>query len=64
VPACANTYLMQELARDTWGFKGYVVSDCGAISNIGTAPLPAPLSPPLSTTATTTSWPPLAHASA
>ena len=26
---------MQELARDTWGFDGYVVSDCGAVNNIG-----------------------------
>ncbi|WP_303828489.1 glycoside hydrolase family 3 protein [Asticcacaulis taihuensis] len=34
VPACASTELMQEHLRDDWGFKGYVVSDCGAAANI------------------------------
>ena len=33
---------MQEIARDTWGFRGYVVSDCGAVNNIGQSPLPSP----------------------
>jgi len=33
-PACANTFLMQERLRGTWGFNGYVVSDCGAITDI------------------------------
>ena len=42
VPACANSRLMQEIARDTWGFRGYVVSDCGAVNNIGQSPLPSP----------------------
>eukprot|EP00743_Colponemidia_sp_Colp-15_P007755 GILK01008397.1.p1 GENE.GILK01008397.1~~GILK01008397.1.p1 ORF type:complete len:751 (-),score=119.29 GILK01008397.1:185-2437(-) len=34
VPACANPFLMQTLLRDTWGFDGYVVSDCDAVSDI------------------------------
>lgn len=32
-PACANPFLMQTLRQD-WGFKGVVVSDCDAISDI------------------------------
>jgi len=31
-PCCANPVLFNVL-RNEWGFKGYVVSDCGAISN-------------------------------
>lgn len=31
-PCCANPYLFSVL-RGEWGFKGYVVSDCGAISD-------------------------------
>jgi beta-glucosidase len=34
VPACANTDLLQKHLRGEWGFQGYVVSDCGAISDI------------------------------
>ena len=34
VPASANTYLLDTLLRKTWGFDGYVVSDCGAIDDI------------------------------
>ncbi len=34
VPCNADTFLMTYLLRDKWGFKGYVVSDCGAISDI------------------------------
>ncbi len=34
VPACASEFLLQDLLRDKWGFKGYVVSDCGAIRDI------------------------------
>ncbi len=33
-PACANTYLLSDTLRKTWGFKGYVTSDCAAISDI------------------------------
>ncbi len=35
VPCCANTELMNIL-RNEWGFKGYVVSDCWAISDFYT----------------------------
>ncbi|KAJ4165224.1 hypothetical protein LMH87_006865 [Akanthomyces muscarius] len=37
VPACASSYLLQDVLRDGWGFKepyNYVVSDCDAIDNI------------------------------
>ena len=33
-PACANTTLLGKFLRGEWGFKGYVVSDCGAIEDI------------------------------
>jgi beta-glucosidase len=33
-PACANKFLLQDTLRDAWSFKGYVVSDCGAIGDI------------------------------
>jgi beta-glucosidase len=32
-PACANKFLLDETLRKKWGFQGYVVSDCGAISD-------------------------------
>jgi beta-glucosidase len=34
VPACASERLMTDILRKEWGFDGYVVSDCGAISDI------------------------------
>ncbi len=34
VPACANHFLLDTVLRQQWGFKGYVVSDCGAVSDI------------------------------
>jgi beta-glucosidase len=34
VPVNANTFLLTDLLRRDWGFKGYVVSDCGAIGDI------------------------------
>jgi beta-glucosidase len=34
VPACASSDLLQARLRDSWGFQGYVVSDCGAVTDI------------------------------
>ncbi len=31
---CASPTLLQRILRETWGFDGYVVSDCGAIADI------------------------------
>jgi beta-glucosidase-like glycosyl hydrolase len=33
VPSCGDSYLLRQKARIEWGFKGFVVSDCGAISD-------------------------------
>lgn len=33
-PACANDMLLQKHLRTDWGFKGYVVSDCGAVQDV------------------------------
>lgn len=33
-PCCAHSYLMEEILFKKWGFQGYFVSDCGAISDI------------------------------
>lgn len=33
-PACASEMFLKDILRDKWGFKGYVVSDCGAIKDI------------------------------
>jgi beta-glucosidase len=33
-PACANEFLLQDQLRGWWGFRGYVVSDCGAVIDI------------------------------
>jgi beta-glucosidase len=33
-PACANQFLLEDQLRGKWGFKGYVVSDCGAVLDI------------------------------
>jgi beta-glucosidase len=33
-PACASEFLLQDQLRGKWGFKGYVVSDCGAVTDI------------------------------
>ncbi|MFI3229158.1 MAG: glycoside hydrolase family 3 C-terminal domain-containing protein, partial [Bacillota bacterium] len=34
VPCVCSPYLLQEVLRDNWGFKGHVVSDCGAMKDI------------------------------
>ncbi|MBN1272492.1 MAG: glycoside hydrolase family 3 C-terminal domain-containing protein [Candidatus Aminicenantes bacterium] len=31
---CASSRLLKEILREEWGFRGYVVSDCGAINDI------------------------------
>jgi len=33
-PACASDLLLKDELRTKWNFKGYVVSDCGAVSDI------------------------------
>ena len=33
-PACAQPMLLREHLRDAWHFQGYVVSDCGAASDV------------------------------
>jgi beta-glucosidase len=33
-PACASDFLLTDLLRNAWNFKGYVTSDCGAIRDI------------------------------
>jgi beta-glucosidase len=33
-PACANTMLLQSTLRESWGFNGYVTSDCAAVTDI------------------------------
>jgi beta-glucosidase len=33
-PACANEFLLEDQLRGWWGFRGYVVSDCGAVLDI------------------------------
>jgi len=33
-PCCSNPLLLEDILRGKWGFRGYVVSDCGAINNI------------------------------
>jgi len=33
-PACASEFLLEDQLRNKWNFKGYVVSDCGAVRDI------------------------------
>ncbi|MGY1520323.1 glycoside hydrolase family 3 C-terminal domain-containing protein [Luteimonas sp. A482] len=33
-PACASDMLLKDYLRDAWSFKGYVVSDCDAVTDI------------------------------
>ena len=34
VPCACNSWLLTDVLRNSWGFTGHVVSDCGAVSNI------------------------------
>jgi beta-glucosidase len=34
VPCNANSFLLNDLLRRSWGFDGYVVSDCGAVTDM------------------------------
>jgi beta-D-xylosidase 4 len=34
VPMCANKPFLTDLARDAWGFDGYITSDCDAVENV------------------------------
>eukprot|EP00438_Fugacium_kawagutii_P019650 Skav232823 [mRNA] locus=scaffold614:684140:687934:- [translate_table: standard] len=34
VPSCANDWLLQTIARDNWGFDGYITSDCDADADV------------------------------
>lgn len=36
-PCCANKYLITDVLRKQWHFKGHVVTDCGAIDDFYTA---------------------------
>jgi beta-glucosidase len=33
-PCCASRFLLRDILRGRWGFKGHVVSDCGALDDI------------------------------
>lgn len=33
-PCCGNTYLLQDVLRQEWRFRGHVVSDCGALDDL------------------------------
>jgi beta-glucosidase len=34
VPCCASELLLEEILREKWGFKGHVVSDCSALTDL------------------------------
>jgi beta-glucosidase-like glycosyl hydrolase len=34
IPSCANSGMLTDLLRDSWGFDGYVTSDCGAVDDV------------------------------
>ena len=35
VPSSANRHLIRSILREEWGFKGYIVSDDGAVGDVG-----------------------------
>eukprot|EP00039_Didymoeca_costata_P022768 m.347311 g.347311 ORF g.347311 m.347311 type:complete len:878 (+) comp32340_c0_seq1:121-2754(+) len=37
IPTCANSEILTELARNTFGFEGYITGDCGAAGDVFTA---------------------------
>lgn len=34
VPSCANDWLLKTIARENWGFDGYITSDCDADEDV------------------------------
>ena len=34
VPTCADNWLLETVARNAWGFDGYITSDCDAVANV------------------------------
>ena len=34
VPMCANSFILQDVLRDTYKLDGYVITDCGAVADI------------------------------
>ena len=36
-PCCSNKYLITDVLRKQWNFKGHIVTDCGAVSDYYTA---------------------------
>ena len=34
VPSCANSWLLDTVARKSWSFDGYITSDCDAVANV------------------------------
>jgi len=33
-PSCTSEHFLNGLARETWGFEGYITSDCGAVDDV------------------------------
>ena len=40
VPMCANGFILNHIVRNTWGWKGFVVSDCDALNTMMVASEP------------------------